>query len=102
MVYMKRRSHLKALHTCPSSFPKVGGLKKHSIIFVCSMCPSKFAQKSLFTQHMDAVHEKKKPFECSLCPCNFGFKNNLDKHIATVHEKKKPFEWSLCPPKNIE
>ena len=59
--------------------------------FVCSMCPSKFADKGHLDKHIGNVHEKKKPFVCSICPSKFAEKGHLDKHIGAVHEKKKPY-----------
>ena len=47
-------------------------------------------------EHVEAVHEGKKPFPCPHCDSRFGYKPQLKKHIESVHEKIKPFECDVC------
>ena len=60
------------------------------------------------SNHINGVHEKKKPFErrpkkhsivfvCPMCQSKFAQKSLFTQHMDAVHEKKKPFECSLCP-----
>ena len=72
-----------------SSFSEEGVLKKDSIIFLCSMCPSKFDQKSLLTEQIDSVHEKRKLF-CSQWVENSANYSNDNNEQRTKNKKQKP------------
>ena len=39
-------------------------------------------------QHVEIVHEEKKPFACQHCDNVFKDKRQLKWHIATTHERK--------------
>jgi hypothetical protein len=38
-------------------------------------------------QHIQVVHENKKPFKCDLCYMMFGQKKDLNRHTDKVHFK---------------
>jgi ribosomal protein L31 len=55
-------------------------------------------------QHIESVHEGKKPFRCDICDAKFALKSTLDNHIRTIHENpkhidetKKVFHCQSCP-----
>ena len=62
----------------------------------CSDCGSTFSSQSNLKLHIEAIHEKKKPWLCSECGDSFSTQNNLKRHISTVHKGEKPFSCSLC------
>ena len=41
-------------------------------------------KKDRLSEHKDAIHEGKKPFNCGVCGKNFSFKTNWKQHMA-VH-----------------
>ena len=53
----------------------------------CSLCNRKFTSK--LKQHIQSVHEGKKPYKCSLCDYTSAQKGNLQRHIQSIHESKK-------------
>ena len=58
----------------------------------CSDCGSTFSSQSNLRLHVDAVHEKKKPFLCSECGDSFSTQNNLKRHITAVHKGQTTFK----------
>ena len=58
----------------------------------CSDCGSTFSSQSNLRLHVDAVHEKKKPYLCSECGDSFSTQNNLKRHISTVHKGQTTFK----------
>jgi hypothetical protein len=91
----------------------------------CNQCPAAFTSDSALQGHVDAVHEKKTPFECEICHTKFrrkfaftrhlenehnpnrimhtckycpfqGRKDNIDKHERVVHEGEKKYSCNLC------
>ena len=57
------------------------------------MCSS-FAQKPDLKEHMESIHEGKKPFLCSTCDAIFTQKPDLKEHMELIHEGKKPQLYS--------
>ena len=41
------------------------------------------------TDHIQRVHEGKRPYLCTQCGTSFGTNGNLKQHIASIHEEKK-------------
>ena len=62
----------------------------------CSICGNAFGLKQHLKRHISLVHEKNKPFKCCICDFTCGLKDSLTKHISAVHEKKKPYKCSNC------
>jgi len=62
----------------------------------CSICDQSFSQKGHLKEHTDSVHEGKKPHKCSICGQSFSKKGQLKQHTDTVHEGKKPHKCSIC------
>ena len=58
----------------------------------CSDCGSTFSTQSNLRLHVDAVHEKKRPYLCSECGDSFSTQNNLKRHISTVHKGQTTFK----------
>ena len=70
--------------------------KKAQKIHFCTICEGPFETKRKLIQHIDAVHEKKKPFKCNLCDTTFALRHHLENHILAIHEIKKPFQCPKC------
>ena len=69
--------------------------QKEPVIFKskqCSDCGSTFSTQSNLRLHVDAVHEKKRPYLCSECGDSFSTQNNLKRHISTVHKGQTTFK----------
>ena len=64
--------------------------------FECTICSSSLKTRKNLKKHIEAVHEKKKPYQCIICLCCFSRKEHLAKHTNTVHEKKRPFKCNFC------
>ena len=45
-------------------------------------------------EHVEFVHEGKKPFKCELCTTSFSYKINLRSHVSCIHEGEWPFQYS--------
>ena len=43
----------------------------------CFICGESFKQKGYLRRHINAVHEKKKPYKCNKCPKGFITKDHL-------------------------
>ena len=50
----------------------------------CPVCAALFENRSILNEHIDSVHDGKKPFECKICHLTFSTKTNLE-----VHEERK-------------
>jgi uncharacterized Zn-finger protein len=46
--------------------------------------------------HIQMVHENKKPYKCNLCEYSSFFHNDLRRHIECVHEKIKQHQCNIC------
>ena len=46
--------------------------------------------------HVDIVHEGKRPYLCTLCGAKYTTNQILRCHIETVYEGKKPWPCGLC------
>ena len=45
-------------------------------------------------EHVEFVHEGKKPFKCELCTTSFSNKINLRSHVSCIQEGEWPFQYS--------
>ena len=52
---------------------------------MCHLCSKAFIGNKKLKQHIDAVHEKKRPYLCDICSNRFSQEGHLKAHIATVH-----------------
>ena len=55
----------------------------------CSICQKSFSTKQSLKNHIEAVHEGKRPHNCSICDYSTAHKADLKRHIEAVHEGKK-------------
>ena len=55
--------------------------------FKCNECDAAFSVKRSLKMHIESVHEGKKPFACKFCDASFGQKGNLKRHLAIHREK---------------
>ena len=75
-------------------FKNEPNLDTEKVLLMCDICDSKFEtqitlNKHIDSQHVEFVHEKKKPFNCGICDYNFSQKSDLKRHLESVHEKNK-------------
>ena len=59
------------------------------------MCKRNFSQKSKLKDHVESVHEGKRPYECSICGKTFAGGSNFKQHEMT-HLTEKTHECSIC------
>ena len=50
----------------------------------------------LVQQHIENIHEGKKPFGCTICNARFALKADANRHIDIIHGGNKPFTCSIC------
>lgn len=61
----------------------------------CKLCSKWFSKPNDLKRHLEAVHEKKKPFVCN-CGKSFSLKQTLDRHQATHQQERKGVECTTC------
>ena len=92
----KKESNPKELHQCPTckfQTKRPYNLKTHMLThgtiraFHCKLCSCSFKVKRHLSRHIEAVHEKKKPFKCTVADCHYSspYKWNLQKHLQKTH-----------------
>nr|CAD7416539.1 unnamed protein product [Timema poppensis] len=64
------------------------------LIFMCSKCPKKFANRIDLVHH-SSTHNVQRGYQCSICDEWYSNKNNLVKHLS-VHTKDRPYRCDLC------
>ena len=64
--------------------------------FKCEICDYSCYQKSKMKKHVESVHEKNEPFKCEICYYSCAQNSNLKRHISSVHEEKKPLRCAIC------
>ena len=71
--------------------------------FKCAICNEDFERQGHLNQHVETVHEGKKPlnrhvetihdgkkpFKCDICNAKFTSNQSMKGHIATIHEGRK-------------
>ena len=55
-----------------------------------------FFQAINLKNHIDAVHEERKPFKCEFCDYSCTHPSSLKKHISNIHGPKSVFKCRLC------
>ena len=66
-------------------------VKKHP----CSQCSYSFPGPAALRNHVQAVHEGKKPFSCHLCGKSYTMVGSLNVHMLR-HEGKRSFKCDSC------
>ena len=79
--------HIKAAHERTNEhYAQVHENKKNLVLsFKCTFCSSIFDLKGKLKLHIQAVHEKTKPFQCDMCDSRFNHLSALHMHLR-VHE----------------
>ena len=52
----------------------------------CKLCSKSFSCKIAVSNHMSAIHDKKKPYKCESCFKTFGYLNNLSNHKCKINK----------------
>ena len=63
---------------------------------LCEFCEFASAVKATLNEHIQGVHEGKKPFKSEFCAYATAYKHHLIEHIQRVHEGKKLFQYEIC------
>jgi uncharacterized Zn-finger protein len=75
---------------------KVSSMKRYPKLF-CNDCGGSFLFKSQLQSHINAVHQKIRPFECDQCQKTFSRKYNLNLHIqSNCKNLKKKYKCNEC------
>ncbi|XP_023314000.1 zinc finger protein 888-like [Trichogramma pretiosum] len=64
--------------------------------FQCEIRHKSIGKKINLIYQINAVHDLIKPFECDICHKSFGQISTLNRHTMTVHDRSKPFECDIC------
>lgn len=59
---------------------------------LCSMCQRHFAKNLTLKRHVNAIHQKARPFECPICEYKSSTKQVLQRHILKIHPKEFDFD----------
>ena len=62
----------------------------------CKLCSKSFSCKIAVSNHMSAIHDKKKPHKCESCSKSFGYSSHLAWHKKKVHEGLVSFQCKIC------
>ena len=89
---------------CSEDFNQEKLVKSHisdvhgKALFKCHFenCDYANARRNHLNNHIQSVHEGKKPFQCHICNNSFTLRSSLSKHIKSVHEKLKPYKCKDC------
>ena len=73
-MHIKSQKHTESAH--------------ENLTYNCSVCLSKFREKSSLTRHMKALHFNEK-YQCNVCKYQATCKGNLCRHVRNVHEKSE-------------
>ena len=64
--------------------------------FPCSYCEFTSKYRKSISNHIKAIHEKRRDFKCSLCDYATYLRKDLSKHTKAVHEKIKDIVCEQC------
>uniref|UniRef100_A0A336KMI9 CSON012916 protein n=1 Tax=Culicoides sonorensis TaxID=179676 RepID=A0A336KMI9_CULSO len=70
--------------------------KKHDGPFLCDICKIWLKSKECVSNHMKAVHLKRK-FPCTFCDKVYSSRSGHDQHVQQYHTKSQTFNCQLCP-----
>ena len=62
---------------------------------MCSICDYSCATNANLKNHINVVHEGKKPSKCLICD-SIGTSKPGMKYIDAIHKEKKPYKCSIC------
>ena len=91
--------HMSLVHKkCSTDSPKIDKTVKreNKDTDVAFESIQKSKSKGKMNNHIDVIHEEKKPYQCLICDYCCTTKGNLKNHIDAVHEGKKPHKCSIC------
>eukprot|EP01083_Nonionella_stella_P144392 450766_1 len=104
-MYFVHSGIVWACDKCEKVFSVKGSLTNHkrkfhvgpkrSHPYSCELCPQRFREASIATDHLMHNHYGIRPFSCQKCPKRFTKKVKLDIHLRT-HTGIKPFTCTIC------
>ena len=63
----------------------------------CQICSLAFRSNTKLLNHIEAVHEKKKPYSCQIYSATFGWNQSLYRHTRAVHDDNNGnFVCGIC------
>ncbi|KAK6739277.1 hypothetical protein RB195_020993 [Necator americanus] len=93
---------------CNKIFKTLEKAKRHEVrmhgekispsVFVCHHCNKVYNAHSQLKEHVDVVHENRRPYKCEHCGVNFGRAGGLRRHDMMVHQQRT----HACPYKECK
>lgn len=88
---------------CGKGYKNTKQLRNHKMVhkrkmdkmIECATCGKFFAEKRMLKVHIEAVHEKRKPFACNYCSYKSATNGALKLHLR-LHTGQKPFSCDQC------
>lgn len=88
---------------CGKGYKNTKQLRNHKMVhkrktdkmIQCCTCGKFFAEKRMLKVHIEAVHEKRKPFACNYCSYKSATNGALKLHLR-LHTGQKPFSCEQC------
>ena len=68
--------HKETVHELQSSSLKLTGKKPYE----CEQCHEGFGEKELFQNHIESVHEGKKPYKCIMSNISYAYRTDRNEH----------------------
>eukprot|EP00092_Neocalanus_flemingeri_P024913 GFUD01027018.1.p1 GENE.GFUD01027018.1~~GFUD01027018.1.p1 ORF type:complete len:408 (+),score=82.77 GFUD01027018.1:67-1290(+) len=104
LITHKRRCSTIPCPVCGKEFLSRWKLQNHANghsnnrCHICDECGKDFLHNFTLIDHIEVVHQGKRPYQCDGCPKTFSRKGSLRAH-KLIHSGIKPFPCQLCEKK---